>query len=170
MLRIFNELKPFFEDNYRRIGVREYARLQKITPPTGSEILKKYYKENLLKKERDGKRILYFANKENKVFIDLSRIYWYIRFQKIGLIEYLNQELLTPVVILFGSFSKAEVSEKSDIDIAVFVPKKKKIDLSRFEKRLKRRIQVFMFEKREEIKNPELLNNILNGYLLSGGW
>ena len=170
MLRIFNELKPFFEDNYRRIGVREYARLQKITPPTGSEILKKYYKENLLKKERDGKRILYFANKENKVFIDLSRIYWYIRFQKIGLIEYLNQELLTPVVILFGSFSKAEVSEKSDIDIAVFVPKKKKIDLSGFEKRLKRRIQVFMFEKRGEIKNPELLNNILNGYLLSGGW
>ena len=48
MLKIFNELKPFFEDVYREISVREYAKLTKVSPPTASTILKKYEKDNNL--------------------------------------------------------------------------------------------------------------------------
>ena len=53
MLKIIYILKPFFEDNYRRINVREYARLQKISPPTASKILEQMHKEKLLKKETE---------------------------------------------------------------------------------------------------------------------
>ena len=34
MLNIINNLRPFIEDCYRRISVREYSRLLKVSPPT----------------------------------------------------------------------------------------------------------------------------------------
>ena len=81
MLKIFNDLVQFFEDNYRRINVREYARIQHISPPTASKLLDEFYKDGLLKKEEEKNYILYFANKENRIFIDLQRIYWHLKIK-----------------------------------------------------------------------------------------
>ena len=161
---------PFFEDNYRRINVREYARIQKISPPTASKLLDGYYQERILKKEQDKNYIYYYANKESNIFIELSRIYWHIKLKKSGLIDSLKKELLNPVIILFGSLSKAEVHPNSDIDLAVFTVSKKKIDMAYFEKKLKREIQLFVFKTRDNVKNKNLLNNILNGYKIEGNW
>src|SRR3989344_3325281 len=108
MLEIFNSLEPFFKENYRRINVREYARIQKISPPSAS--------------------------------------------------KYLEEELINPVIILFGYFAKAEITDNSDIDIAIFSDTKKKLDLGACEKKLGRKIQIFSFQRKEDIKNKELLN------------
>ena len=51
MLNIINDLDCFFEDCYRRVNVREYARIKGISPPTASKILTNYQKEGLLFKE-----------------------------------------------------------------------------------------------------------------------
>ena len=167
MLDIFNKLRPFMKDNYQRINVREYARMQNISPPHASETLKSLKNEGLLLMEEEKKQHLYHANRENQLFIKLQRAYCLQEFK--GLINFLEEEYLHPVVVLFGSFAKAEVSKNSDIDIAIFSPTKKRVDLAKFEKRLRRQIQLFIFRNREEA-NPELLNNILNGTLLSGSW
>jgi len=168
MLKIINSLNPFFEDCYRRINVREYARIMKISPPTASKLLEKYNKEGLLKKEKDRIYINYFANKDSGVFIDLSRIYWSKKLKE--LVDYLDNELLDSVVILFGSVSKAEVNNNSDIDLAIFTPIKKEINLDIFETKLNKKIQIFKFSERSSVNSPELLNNILNGYILRGTW
>ena len=170
MLDIINSLKPFFEDNYRRINVREFARLQKISPPTASKILAEMNKKNLLKKEYERQYIYYYANKDSWQFIDLSRIYWKIALEKAGLIEFIEKEFLSPVIILFGSLSKAEAKPDSDIDLAVFTATKKEIKMEKYEKLLKRKIQIFIFHKREDIKSTELLGNILNGHKIRGHW
>jgi len=170
MLKIIDTLKPFFEDNYRRINVREYARIIKVTPPTASKLLENYRKEGLLKKEEEKQYIYYFANKESKLFRDLSRIYWKYKFEKIGLIKFFEESSLNPLIILFGSLSKAEAKIDSDVDMAVFTTTKEKIKLENFEKKLKRKIHLFSFKNKENVKNPELLNNILNGYLINGRW
>src|SRR3989338_495141 len=107
MLKIINDLRPFFEDNYRRINVREYARLLKISPPTASNLLHGYYEEGILKKEEEKQYIYYFANKENGLFIDLSRTYWKIQLEKAGMMNFFEKELMSPIIILFGSLSKA---------------------------------------------------------------
>ena len=169
MLKIFNDLKPFFEDNYRRINVREYARIQKISPPTASSLLQNYLK-GLLKKEEEKQYLYYFANKESSLFVDLSRIYWKVVLENSGFVKALSEKFISPVIILFGSLSKAEVKENSDIDIAVFTATRKELDLKEFEKKLKRNIQLFVFKDRENIKNKELFNNILNGDRLKGNW
>ncbi len=168
MLTIINNLKPFFEDCYRRIHVREYARIMRVTPPTASKLLNGMYKKGLLKKEVEKQYLLYYANKDSELFIDLSRIYWKYKLSYSGLLNFIEQQYLSPVVILFGSLSKAEVKKDSDIDLAIFTPTKKEIDLSRYEKKLKRKIQVFVFRSIDAVKNKELLNNILNGYKIMG--
>ncbi len=170
MLKIFNSLKPFFEDCYRRINVREYARLRRISPPTASKLLQAYRREGLLKKEQERIYDYYFANKDSQLFMGLGRLYWRSVLEKAGLLDFFQKEFLSPLIILFGSLSKAETKPGSDIDIAVFTPTKKEIDVSKFEKKLKRKIQLFVFKDRDDVKNPELLNNMLNGYKLSGVW
>ena len=159
---------PFFRDNYRRINVREYARIRKISPPSASELLNRLKKEDLLVREKERNYIYYSADKESKMFIELSRVYWGMQLK--GLIEHIEKQLINPLIILFGSFSKAEVKHDSDIDLAIFSVSNKKISLGRFEKLLKRKLQLFMFKSRKEIKNKELFNNILNGYIISGSW
>ena len=170
MLKIITNLKPFIEDNYRLINVREYARIQKASPPTASKILLSLHKEDLLKKENDKQYIYYYADKESPLFIDLSRIYWRLSLEHSGLTSFLEAELLNPVLILFGSLSKAEARQDSDIDLAVFSITKKEINLEEYEKKLKRKIQLILFQKREDVKSIELLNNILNGYIIAGSW
>ena len=39
MLEIFNTLAYFFEDNYVKISVREFAKFKKISPPHASKLL-----------------------------------------------------------------------------------------------------------------------------------
>ncbi|MEK6861657.1 MAG: nucleotidyltransferase domain-containing protein [Nanoarchaeota archaeon] len=170
MLNSFNDLSLFFEDNYRRINVREYSRIKKISPPTASKILKLYKEEELLLDEHEKNFIYYLANKESKVFIDIARIYWYLQLKKIGLLSYIENELVNPLVILFGSLSKAEIKKDSDVDIAVFTISKKDLSLKDFEKKINRNIQVFYFKSKNDVKNKELLNNILNGFILTGSW
>ena len=156
---------PFFEDCYRRINVREYSRLRKSSPPTASKILFELNKVGLLLIEKDRNYIFYYANKNNKIFVDLSRIYWNLRLD--NLVDFLNKNLTNPTIILFGSLSKSETKEDSDIDLCV-MGHKKELNLKNFEDNLKRKIQLFFFSSIEDIKNKELANNIINGYILNG--
>ncbi len=170
MLEIFNSLKPFFEDNYGRINVREYARLQKISPPSASKVLKNLEKEGLLVSQEDRRYLYFYARREDIQFIGLQKVYYTYLFRELGLMAYLEKELVSPVVILFGSIVKAELNKNSDIDLTIFSVSEKKLDLSNFEKKLKRTIQVFRFKGQGEVKNKMFLNNILNGLIISGGW
>ena len=166
MLNIFNDLMPFIEDCYKEFGVREYSRLMKISPPTASTLLKSYEEEGLLKMKKERGYFLFRANRENDVLKGLSKIYWKERLKE--LLVYLNSELYYPPVILFGSLTKLETKEDSDIDLVLFTKFKKKLNLEIYEKQLKRKIQIFKFNSLSEIKNKELKTNIINGYILQG--
>ena len=167
MLKIFNDLGPFFEDNYRRIHVREYAKLVGITPPTASKLLERLCSENLLKKIIDKQYYYYYTNKDSFVFKELQRLYWKLKLAP--LTDYIEEKMISPVIILFGSVSKAEITESSDIDLAIFSSSKKGLNVSKFEKGLNRELQVFTFKDLEDVPK-ELKNNILNGYILGGSW
>lgn len=157
MLEIINNLRPFFENCYARISIRQYARLAKMSPPTVSLLLKRYEKQGLLIKEKDRNYIMFHSNQESKDFIMLSRIYWQQKLHKIIKID-------ADAIVLFGSLSKAETRPESDIDIAIFGAKK--ISLEKFE--TGREIQALWFGSLAEIKNKELRNSIINGHVLSG--
>ena len=115
--------------------------------------------------EKNRNYIFYYANKNDKVFLELSRIYWRNKLSEI--LEYLDKNLLNPTIILFGSLSKAETKNNSDVDLCILAHKKE-LNLTKFEKKLKRKIQLFFFNSIDEIKNKELANNIVNGHIING--
>lgn len=170
MLKIFNDLRPFFEDCYRRVNIREYARIMKISPPHASKSLSEYEREGLLSMERERRYVFFYASKESRLFKGLSVLYWLRKLQDSGLLDVLEKETAEPLIILYGSFSKAEVNKDSDIDIAVFTPTPKTPNVSDFEKKLGRRIDLRVYGNTNDVEGEELLNNIRNGFIISGGW
>ncbi|MCK5449980.1 nucleotidyltransferase domain-containing protein [Candidatus Pacearchaeota archaeon] len=165
MLKIINDLSFYFEDCYKEFSVREYSREVRVSPPTASKMLNKFVSEGFLKRREERGFLLFRVNRENLIMRDLSRIYWSEKLKE--LIGFLGDELYSNSIILFGSLSKLEVTKESDIDIAVFSKSEKKINIDKSEKKLGRKIQVFVFESLEKV-NKELRNNIMNGYVLEG--
>jgi predicted nucleotidyltransferase len=162
MLNIFNNLAVFFEDCYREVNVREYAKLIKVSPPTASTILKSLEKEGLLKLREERRNNLYCAIRENSLFIDLSKAYW--RQKLAGLTSEISEKINYDTIILFGSLVKGEATANSDMDIYLN-SSHKNINLDKFEKNLKRKIQLHF---REELSNQQLKKNIERGLLLNG--
>ena len=166
MLDIVNSLAPFFEDSYRSISVREYAKLAKISPPTASKILKEFAKEHYLQQRGERRHLFFTLNVENEMAIDLCRLYWKQKLQKLS--QEFQAKLTGATGILFGSLAKAEAKSDSDIDIAILAPEKKVLDLKPFEKSLGRKISLYWFKSLSDVQNEHLRNNILNGMLLFG--
>ncbi len=160
MLSIFNNLKPFFEDVYREISVREYARMQDISPPTASKLLNQFAKEELLIKKQDRIYLMFRANKTSDFFKDLTKAFWRKRLTKV--LEPLREELMFKPITLFGSLFKVENTINSDVDLFIDLPEKK-IDLSKAEKLLKREIQLFF---KNAAKSEELIKNIKKGLII----
>jgi predicted nucleotidyltransferase len=164
MLKKINELAPFFKDCYREISVREYSREMKVSPPTASKILKAYNKEGFLLKREDRGFLFFKTNREDKVMQDLSRIYWGGKLK--DLFTYFGNGF-PKAIILFGSLSKLEAKQDSDIDIAIIGSDKKNINLKKFEDKFGRKIQFFLYDSLEKI-NKELKLAIINGYIIQG--
>src|SRR3989338_5342212 len=157
MLKIFDLMGVFFEDVYREISIREYAKLKKITPPTASKVLKDFEKEGLILCSEKGIYLFFRANRENIVFRGLSRTYWQEKVHHA--LQGLREEVLNRKMVLFGSVVKAENTASSDIDVFVDLPYRK-IDAKKAEGILKRPIQ---FHFMDSTKNPHLRANIERG-------
>lgn len=157
MLKIINSLKPFFEDTHREYSVREFGRLNKISPPTASTFLKKAKNDELVLSRKQGVYIYYRANRESSFFVDLARIYWKALLKQS--ISELASQFLFKKPILFGSVAKVENTAESDLDIFVDI-EKRDIDLDNISKKLNRKIQIHF---KDSLKNLNLKNNIKNG-------
>jgi len=170
-----NILKYFFEEPEKEFHVRELAKLTKKSPTTMSKYLKKLKKQEILISKSERNHLLFRANTKNKKFESLKFNYNTDIIRKSGLVDYLIEEFNNPeAIILFGSFRKAENNSNSDIDLLVISSSKKKPNLSKFEKKLNHKIQLFVHSNKElndmKIRNKELLNNFLNGFILEGYW
>ena len=67
------------------------------------------------------------------------------KLYKTGLIDYLKEQLNPSVIIVFGSIQKGEYDYESDVDLFIESSIKKEADLKDFEKKLKHRIQLFVY-------------------------
>src|SRR3989344_988076 len=170
-----NIIKYFVKEPEREFHIRELARLAKKSPTTVSKLLLNLEKENLLVSARKLNHLFYKANAENKSFKDFKACSNIGQLRRSGLIDYLDKELNHPeAIVLFGSFRKAEDIPASDVDLLVISSLKKQLNLKRFEDKIGRKIDLFVHSNAEiekmKTKNKELLNNWLNGVVLSGFW
>lgn len=128
--------------------------------------LKALRDEGLVTIEKSGLYPSFRAAKENPQFKLLKAQNIVLRLHQSRTVEAIEKACYPSCIVLFGSASRGEDSENSDIDIFVQA-KHKAIDLSKFEDGLKRKIHI-VSEPRIKALSQELLNNIINGIVLSG--
>lgn len=168
---LYKVLEVFFDDPLPQgIGfqLREISRKIKLAPKSVKLYLEELEKAKLIikKEHRIHKYPVYYANRDNNYFKFLKRLDIQRKIKESGLLDYLNEKCMPDVIILFGSASKGEDIKESDVDLYL-QSEEKKISPDKFEKKLKRRINLF-FESDFNNLSDELKTNIINGDLLSG--
>lgn len=160
-------LKVLFENSQREYHIRLLAKLTGLNPNTIINLTNDDF--IFKKKDEDTNRVIIKAITDNIDFKLQKKFYNIRKIYDSGLIKFLNDELSFPTVVLFGSYAKADNHPKSDIDIFIIADEKKELSLKKFEKILQTEIQIFMHTKKELKKlNAELINNVINGYVMSG--
>lgn len=151
-----------------KMRVRQLEREVKVPLPSTIRYTAELEKEGILKKELIGNVVFYSADRASLNFILEKKTFNSSQLFSSGLITFLIEEFSNPVIVLFGSYFRAEDLERSDIDLYLETPSRKKIDLTRFEKALHRKIQLFCYKDIHRVENKELANNIVNGVVLNG--
>ena len=168
MFNNLNILILFFQEPEREFNVREVARLIHSAPATVSKKLKQLNKEKILKMRSERGFDLYSADFESDSYRDLKVYYNINRLRASGIIDGLNEYYLKPTIVLFGSAAIGLDAKSSDIDMLIISEKTKRMDTSKYEKIVKKHIQLFCVKEIKELKNEHLINNVLNGITLQG--
>lgn len=169
MLRKINKfkvLKLFFDNPENKFHIREIGRLVKLSAPTVSKLVDELEQEQILisKKEKVVENV--YADREHKKFTNLKRFYNMTQFAESGLIEFLADEYQASAIVLFGSYSRGEDTSKSDIDVAVITKRKAALSLEKFERKLKRKINIH--EIQIEKCTKEFFDELMNGIVVYG--
>lgn len=152
----------------KKLSQRDIAKKIKASPTAVANSLKKLKEEHLVTIEKTKTINFVALNRDEKRVIELKRVENLKNMYLSGLSDYLYRELPGATIILFGSYSRGEDTETSDIDVAVIGKKNKLLNVTLFEQMLQREITLHFYNAFTEIQQ-HLRNNLLNGILLHGG-
>lgn len=144
--------------------IREIAKTLSISPPTASSISKNLERIGLVRLEKEKVQYKVFGHTENEMFKDIKRVFNI--FSLLPIKDFLIKKFNPNLIVVYGSYSVGEDIEDSDIDIFVDSVRKKRVNLSKFEKELGRSIHLLV-DKFENLPK-ELKTNIINGVILYG--
>lgn len=162
MRQIENKImEMFYEYPERAFTVREISKLTKIPRATVHKRITALKRQGLITKETKAADSLLFKIKKINYFTG--------EIIKSGLVDYLTEKLNPSCIILFGSFRKGDSAKESDIDFFVESNIKKEINLKKFEKKLKHKIQLFLENNIHNLP-PHLFNNVVNGIKIYGSF
>lgn len=158
-------LEVFFREPTAIHFIREIGREIKLAPPSVKIIINNLIKQDLIKSKKSKPFNGYVANRENDAFLFYKKAY---NLMSLYNLKNLIVESIHPKsMILFGSYSRGEDIETSDIDILIISKVKKDINVESIEKKLKRRINVMIVD---DIKRLDklIIKKVYNGMVLSG--
>lgn len=161
-------LEVFFDNPLEKFHLREISRKTNIAVTSVKKYLGELLEEGLIIRIEKGIYPSFKSSREddNGKFRFYKKLNMIERIESSGLLNYLEDKTYPESIVLFGSSSRGEDIENSDIDLFI-ESTEKKLDLSKFEKKLNREINLF-FEKNFKRLNKGLKNNILNGIILRG--
>lgn len=167
---IVNTLNVFFEEPTRRHSLIYISRKINLAHTSVKKNIKGLINLGFIKKEIETKGTrkfpVYMANKEYKKFTQMKKIANLDSLLESGLIDFLEERLMSKCIVVFGSYSRGEDTEESDIDLFI-ESKKTEINCIPFEKKLKRKIELHFKESFKDYPK-ELKNNIIQGIVLNG--
>jgi len=152
-------LELLFENPNKEFTVRAVSKLTKVPRATVHNYLNNLRKQKLITPKNIAENNLLFKIKKTNYFME--------NIIASGLIEEIINKLNPSCVILFGSIRKGDSTKESDIDLFIESSLKNKINLSKYEKKLKHKIQLFVEADINKLQD-NLFNNIINGIKIYG--
>ena len=152
------------------LNQRQIAKFLNVSPPAVRKALPDLEEESLIKikQDKETKRWTIELKRDHHRVMQLKRADNLKLIYEIGLADFLEKEFAGANIVLFGSYSRGDDTETSDIDIAVIGRKDKMIDISKYEKLLERTININFYESWKTI-HRNLKENLCNGIVLVGG-
>ncbi len=163
----FDVLKTFFEEPTNIHFIREISKKINLAHTSVKNNVNKLLKEGLIIQKKAKPFSGYVGNRENEDFIFYKKIYNFYSLKELK--NFIYKNFCPKLAVVFGSYSLGEDIEGSDIDILIISNLKKKIDLSKFEKELKREINVINVNTLNKLDKP-ILKKVYNGFLICGGF
>lgn len=160
-------LELFFDYPEESLHIREIARRTKLHPNTVLYETNVLVRERLLIKRITRAIVEVTAQRENPLFYYLKRLYNLRQLYLSGFVDFLYKEYTAPeALVLFGSYSRGEDIQRSDIDIAIITKRTLNLDVRSYEKILKHTIQLHEIDLQKVGKN--FITNLANGIVLKG--
>jgi len=161
-------LELFFDYPLGQFHLRQISRKTKVAVTSVKKYLDELIKEKLIIKIDKGIYPFFIADRDNDdgIFKFYKKLNILERLKTSGLLNYIEEKCAPKCIVLFGSASRGEDIEGSDIDLFIQSPEYE-LDLSKFEKEFGREINLF-FKSNFSKLNKELKNNFLNGIILGG--
>lgn len=164
----------FFEEPYNEVYLRELSRKVELSIFALKNAVDDLVEDGLLLERREGRLRYLKANMENLFFKHLKIAFNVKKILDSGIVDYLNKKVpALSSIVLFGSWARGEDDKESDIDILVIGQKPKRINVSDFEKRLGRKVELTFLrwsEWRKTIQEDRAfyLEVITNGIVFYG--
>ncbi len=158
-------LKVFFDSPTKVFHIREIARKTKLNPNTVLNLLADLIKNKIVKREKK-KHLVNVSALVNENFQRLKRVNNLKVLYDSGLVDFLVDKFSPEAVSVMGSYSWGEDIENSDVDIVVVSSKEKILDLSKFEKKIARKVHLIVVDYKTISK--EFYINLINGVVLYG--
>lgn len=155
-----------FKNPERWIHIRKMARKLKISPETVRKHLDGLKKQDIVEGRKEGNLLQFRANIENESYKHEKMLYNLRTIHDSGVVNFLHEYYSPKAIVLFGSYARGEDLSASDVDIGIVTSNKKRPDLSIFEKKLARKINLSLFTKKD-VSN-EFFTNIINGIVVKG--
>ena len=162
-------MELFFKRPLYSFHLREICRLLNWSPTKVRFYINDLKKRNLMIEFREKNLSLFKSNRDSKEFKMYKIIYnLYHAFKISRIIEEKLEDF--DAIIFFGSALKGEDIENSDFDFCIVGTKEVKIDFTKIENELNRKISLLFIEDLGGLKrrNKELLNNLINGFVIEG--
>lgn len=159
-------LEQFFDLPRKPYFIRELSRKCRLAQTAIRIHLRALQEEELIIKDKSSIYASYKALRDSSLFKLLKTQNIVMRIYQCGLIQFLEKRLYPGCIVLFGSASRGEDTEESDIDLFV-QSSQTSLDLHKFERELNRGINI-LYEPQLKELSPELLNNIANGIVVYG--
>lgn len=157
----------FFLNPSAKLRLREIERALDLPFPSVLRYSKELFNEGILSTESYGNVKFYTAKREEKFLLE-KKLFNLKQLYDSGMIDFLREKFSNPSIVVFGSYSRGEDIEDSDIDIYLETPSGRDILLDMYEEYLNRKIQLMKHKSIKEVKNMHLANNIINGIILNG--
>ena len=160
-------LQEFFDFPTKRFHVRELCRKTKLSTTTVTKVINDLVKEKLVLREKTKVLHELKANLNDKKFKRAKQFNNLKEFYSSGLVDFLVKKYRHPeAIVLFGSYSRGEDWEDSDIDMVIITNRREDYDLSEFENKLKKEIQILHLKTWKISEKSK--HNVINGITLYG--